>query len=524
MEAAKYVSELVEKARVAQAVIENYTQEQVDALCKAMAKAIFDNAEPLARMAVDETGMGVYEDKVNKNKGKARVIWSDMKGGKSVGIIRQLPELGLTEVAKPMGVVGAITPTTNPIVTPMCNAMFALKGRNAIIVGPHPRSKKCSTRACELMQEAIVKLGAPADLLQCVAEPTIEISGEIMKQCDVCISTGGAGMVKAAYASGKPAYGVGGGNVQCIIDDDVDLEKVVPMIVAGRKFDNGIICSGEQTAITPAAMYDDMVKTFQKNGAYYVEKPEEIDAVRNVIFPGGKMNKDAVGQSAQHIAKMAGLTVPADTVVLLVKVEKAGAGEPFSKEKMCPCIAAYRYNTWEEAVAIANANLNVEGKGHSVCIHSYNDAHIDYAAETLPVSRFLINQICSTNNGGSFFIHDPPLLVLRVFLVPIRRDSGEVFAGASFGLPRCPDFLAGVLGVHFIEYVADGGKLAVPAHTVHTVIDGNKVDAVLWKQHFRIHPDLQIVTPEPAHILNDNALDLARLDVGKHPLESGPVE
>ena len=210
-------------------------------------------------------------------------------------------------------------------------------------------------------------------------------------------------MVKAAYASGKPAYGVGGGNVQCIIDDDVDLEKVVPMIVAGRKFDNGIICSGEQTAITPAAMYDDMVKTFQKNGAYYVEKPEEIDAVRNVIFPGGKMNKDAVGQSAQHIAKMAGLTVPADTVVLLVKVEKAGAGEPFSKEKMCPCIAAYRYNTWEEAVAIANANLNVEGKGHSVCIHSYNDAHIDYAAETLPVSRFLINQICSTNNGGSFF-------------------------------------------------------------------------------------------------------------------------
>ena len=315
MEAAKYVSELVEKARVAQAVIENYTQEQVDALCKAMAKAIFDNAEPLARMAVDETGMGVYEDKVNKNKGKARVIWSDMKGGKSVGIIRQLPELGLTEVAKPMGVVGAITPTTNH-------------------------------------------------------QGTLEISGEIMKQCDVCISTGGAGMVKAAYASGKPAYGVGGGNVQCIIDDDVDLEKVVPMIVAGRKFDNGIICSGEQTAITPAAMYDDMVKTFQKNGAYYVEKPEEIDAVRNVIFPGGKMNKDAVGQSAQHIAKMAGLTVPADTVVLLVKVEKAGAGEPFSKEKMCPCIAAYRYNTWEEAVAIANANLNVEGKGHSVCIHS----------------------------------------------------------------------------------------------------------------------------------------------------------
>lgn len=403
MEAAAYVKELVEKARVAQAVIEGYSQEQVDALCKAMAKAIFDNVEPLSRLCVDETRMGVYEDKVNKCKGKSRVIWSDLKGKKSVGIIRELPELGLVEVAKPMGVVGAVTPTTNPVVTPMCNAMFALKGRNAIIVGPHPRAKKCTAMACELMQEAIVKLGAPADLLQCVADPTIEISGEIMSQCDVCISTGGPGMVKAAYASGKPAFGVGGGNVQCIIDDDVDLEKVVPMIIAGRKFDNGIICSGEQTAITPASKYDEMVKTFQKNGAYYVEKPEEIEALRNCIFPGGKMNKDAVGQSALRVAEMAHLNVPADTQVLLVKVEKAGAGESFSKEKMCPCIAAYSYDTWEDAVAIANANLNVEGKGHSVCIHSNNDAHINAAAEVLPVSRFLINQICSTNNGGSFF-------------------------------------------------------------------------------------------------------------------------
>lgn len=404
MDAKTYIEDMIEKARVAQAVCETYTQEQVDAMAKAMAKAIYDNAELLARMAVDETGMGVYEDKVKKNQGKAKVIWSDIKDKKTVGIIRELPDEGLIEVAKPMGVVGAVTPTTNPIVTPMCNAMFAIKGRNAIIVGPHPRAKACTTKTVELMVEAIVKLGAPADLIQVVPEPTIELSNQIMHQCDVCISTGGANMVKAAYASGKPAYGVGGGNVQCIIDDDVDLAKAVDMIIQGRVFDNGIICSGEQTAITPAAKYDDMVKAFKSKGAYYVEKPEEINALRDTLFiPGHGMNKGVVGQSAVDVAKIAGLDVPADTRVLLIKVDKAGAGEAFSKEKMCPCIAAYSYDNWKEAVDIANANLEVEGKGHSVCIHSNNDEHINYAATILPVSRFLINQVCATNNGGSFF-------------------------------------------------------------------------------------------------------------------------
>ncbi len=403
MDAEAYVKELVARARKAQEVAEGFTQEQVDAMAKAMAKTIFDHAEELSRLCVDETRMGVYEDKVNKCKGKARVIWSDVKGKKTVGIIKEMPELGLIEVAKPMGVVGAVTPTTNPVVTPMCNAMFCIKGRNAIIVCPHPRAKKCTALACKYMQEEIVKLGAPADLFLCVEEPTMEISQQIMRQCDVCISTGGGGMVKAAYSSGKPAFGVGAGNVQCIIDDDVDLNEAVPKIIAGRMFDNGIICSGEQTAITPAAKYDEMVKTFKANGAYYVEKPEEIDALRNTIFPDGRMNKDCVGQSAVKVAEMAGIKVPADTKVLLIKTEKCGHDEPFANEKMCPAIAAYSYDSWEQAVAIANANLNVNGKGHSVCIHSNNDEHIKYAAEILPVSRFLINQICATNNGGSFF-------------------------------------------------------------------------------------------------------------------------
>ena len=403
MEAEAYVQELVAKARAAQKIAEGFTQEQVDAMAKAMAKVIFDHAEELSRLCVDETRMGVYEDKVNKCKGKARILWSDVKGKKTVGIIRELPELGITEVAKPMGVVGAVTPTTNPVVTPMCNAMFCIKGRNAVIVCPHPRAKKCTYLACKYMQEEIVKLGAPADLIQCVEEPTMDISREVMHQCDICISTGGGGMVKAAYSSGKPAFGVGAGNVQSIIDDDVDLEVEIPKIIESRCFDNGIICSGEQTAITPRSKYDEMVRIMQKNGAYYVEKPEELQALRDTIFPDEKMNKDCVGQSAKKVAEMAGIKVPENTRMLLLKVEESGHGEVFAGEKMCPCLAAYKYDTWEEAVAIANANLEVNGKGHSVAIHSNNDEHIKYAASVLPVSRFLINQVCATANGGSFF-------------------------------------------------------------------------------------------------------------------------
>ncbi|MDO4548639.1 MAG: aldehyde dehydrogenase family protein [Clostridia bacterium] len=404
MEAEQFVKDMVAKARAAQEVFEGATQQQVDELVRACAKAIFDNAETLARMAVDETRMGVYEDKVKKNMGKARVIWNELKGKKSVGIIRELPQEGLVEVAKPMGVVGAVTPTTNPIVTPMCNAMFAIKGRNAIIICPHPRSKKCSYEAVRLMNEAIAKTGAPENLIQCVQEPTVEVSGQVMKQCDVCISTGGMGMVKAAYSSGRPAFGVGAGNVQCLIDEDVDLEKVVPMIIEGRRFDNGIICSGEQTAIMPKAIFKKAMEIFEKNAAYYVHKPDEVARLRDTIFPGGITDKNIVGQDAAFVAKKACIDVPEGTKVLIVKADGCGKDDLFSREKMCPVIATYdNLEDWEACVETAYNNLCVEGKGHSVCIHSNDTTHIEKAALRLPVSRFLINQICSTNNGGSFF-------------------------------------------------------------------------------------------------------------------------
>lgn len=404
MDAELFVKNLVVRARAAQKEFENSTQEQVDAACRAIAKAIFDNAEPLARMAVEETRMGVYEDKVKKNQGKARIIWSDMKGKKSVGILERRPEEGLVLVAKPMGVVGAVTPTTNPIVTPMCNAMFALKGRNAILICPHPRSKKCSGEAVRLMKEALKPLGVNQDIIQIIEEPTVELSGQVMKQCDVCISTGGMGMVRAAYASGKPAFGVGAGNVQCLIDEDADLEKAIPMIIEGRRFDNGIICSGEQTAIMAKTIFPQAVEIFKKNGALYIDRPEDVQKLREVMFPNGVMDKNIVGQSAKFVASKCGFEAPDDIKVILVKADAYGKEDLLSKEKMCPVIATYdSLADWDECIRAANANLEVEGKGHSVCIHSNTPEHVEAAAQVLPVSRFLINQICSTNNGGSFF-------------------------------------------------------------------------------------------------------------------------
>lgn len=396
------VRDMIAKAKVAQLVLENYSQEEVDLLCKAIAKVVYNNSVELAEMAVEETGMGRVDHKIAKNKGKAKIIWADMKGEKSVGIIDRDEITGITKVAKPMGVIGSITPTTNPIVTPMCNAMFAIKGRNSVVISPHPRSKKCSYYTVELINQELAKMGAPDNLVQCIKEPSVEASGLVMKLADVCISTGGMGMVRAAYSSGKPAFGVGAGNVQCIIDDDVDFDKVTEMVISGREFDNGIICSCEQTSIVPSEHYSEIVSAFVKNGAYYVEDEAEVKALRETLFSNGLMNKNCVGQSAVNVAKLANINVPVGTRILLVKADAYGVDDSLSKEKMCPVNSIYAYDTWEEAVEIANVNLEVEGKGHSVCIHSNNKEHIEYASQILPVSRFLINQICATSNGGSF--------------------------------------------------------------------------------------------------------------------------
>ncbi len=394
---------LMHQARTAQAAFASFDQAQVDAIVRAMAKVVYDNAEALAKMAIEETTMGIYEDKVAKNKGKSKVIWNHLKDKKSIGILRHLPEEGLVEVAKPMGVIGAVAPTTNPTVTAMSNAMFALKGGNAIIIAPHPRAKKVSCVTVDMMNEAITALGAPEHLVQIITEPSIELTNQLMQTVDVIIATGGGAMVKAAYSSGKPAYGVGPGNVQCIIDQGVNYEDAVPKIITGRAFDNGIICSGEQSAIIPAKDAQAILDIFKKNKAHVLETEEDIKKLTDTIFDHGMTAKDVVGQSPEAIAKLAGLSIPEGTRVIMARAKGPGTADALSKEKMCPVMAVYTYDTFDEAIDIAQTNLELEGKGHSAALHSDNDAHIEQAGLALTVSRLVINQPSSTSAGGSLY-------------------------------------------------------------------------------------------------------------------------
>lgn len=403
LEPREYIASLVEKAGIAQKQFQCFTQEEVDQVVREIGKVVYDHAVELARMAVDETGMGVFEDKVKKNQGKSKSIWNSLKNKKTVEIIERDEKTGIVKVAKPIGVIAAVTPTTNPTVTPMCNAMFALKGRNAIIIAPHPRAKKCSSYTVELMNKAIAKYNAPTNLIQIIAEPSIELTNELMKTTDVVVATGGMAMVKAAYSSGKPAYGVGAGNVQCIIDRDVDIEEVVPKIITGRIFDNGIICSGEQTVIAPEEDYDRIMEEFVKNGGYFVKDAVEKEAFRKVLFVDGIIGKDVVGQSPEKIASLAGVKIPEGTKVILIEAEGIGEEDVLCKEKMCPVLTTFRYKDFKEAVKIAQTNLEVEGKGHSCAIHSNNRKHIEYAGEQLTVSRLVVNQPCSTSAGGSLY-------------------------------------------------------------------------------------------------------------------------
>ena len=404
MDVQSYIADMIEKARAAQKEFETYSQEKVDQAVRAVGKAIFDEGDPLAKMAVEETHMGSYEDKIMKNKGKATAVWNHLKGKKSVGIIRELEDQGLVEVAHPKGVIGAITPVTNPVMTPMHNAMIALKGANAIIIAPHPAGKYVGKKSCDIMRAALQEVGAPVDLIQCI-EPemiSVESSALLMGMADVCVATGGPGMVKAAYSAGKPAYGVGAGNMQCILDKDADIVDAVPKIIRGRQYDNGVLCTCEQNVICPEEKLDEVMAEFAKQGGYYIKEQENVDKLRDFVFPGGDLNKKIVGLTAHELAKQAGFDVPEDTKVLLATAKGAGVADTFSKEKLFPVLAVYPYKEWKDAVDIAIANLEYEGKGHSATVHSFTKENIEYAGVNIPVSRLLVNGIGSSGVGGAY--------------------------------------------------------------------------------------------------------------------------
>lgn len=398
-----YIQGYIERARKAQAEFETMTQEQVDLAVKTIGKVVYENAEFLAEIAVEETGMGNVPDKIAKNKQKAGIVWNNLRGKKSRGVLETNEETGITTIAKPMGVVAAITPCTNPIVTPMSNAMFALKCGNAIIITPHHKALKCSTKTVDMINEELEKLGCPEHLIQILDQQSRENTRTLISSADVVIATGGAGMVNAAYSSGRPALGVGAGNVQCIIDEGYDYKEAVPKIITGRTYDYGIICSGEQSVICPEQDFEAIMEEFEKNGGYVVRKPEELEGIRQALFADGKPNRHSVGQSPEKIARLAGIQLPEGTKIIVAVADGTGLTDPLGGEKMAPVISAYKYKGLAEGVNIARENLEKEGKGHSVAFHSDSEEHIEYVGTQLCVSRFVINQVSASSAGGSYF-------------------------------------------------------------------------------------------------------------------------
>jgi succinate-semialdehyde dehydrogenase len=396
------IEQLITKARAAQAIYEKFSQDKVDAIVRDIAKYVYDNAAPLARMAVDETGIGHYEDKILKNKGKARVIWNNLKGKKSRGVISEDPETNIVLVAKPMGVVGAVTPVTNPIVTPMCNGMFALKAGNAVVFAPHPKAQKCTEHLTREFMKVVKSHGGPDNLIQVVVNGSIEKTQQLMKAVDVVVATGGPAMVKSAYSSGKPSFGVGAGNVPVIIDRGVNIKEAVDKIVAGASFDNGIICSHEQFVLTPEENYKETLKLFGDTGkVWFTDDPAQVQKLRDVVFPGGQLNKDVVGKMPRDVGAMAGIDVPATARLILLPAKGAGREDVLAKEKLCPVIAILPYKAFSDAVAKAKANLLVEGAGHTAAVHSNDEDHVKSAGVDLPISRLVVNQPSSLTAGGS---------------------------------------------------------------------------------------------------------------------------
>lgn len=399
----EYVSGLVARAKAAQKEIENYTQEQVDTLIAAVAWATVQDARAaeLAQMALEESGMGDYDAKYGKFKNKVPGVLYDLKNQKSVGIIEEMPEKGIVKVAKPVGVVGALIPSTQPEMTPVVKAMFAIKGRNATIFSPHPTTQNTTLKCVAYMREALKQYGAPEDLLICAEHPNIQMSNEIMRQCDLVVATGGHAMVKAAYSSGKPAYGVGVGNSVVIIDETADLADAAKKISVSKTFDNASGCSCENSLVIKDTIYDAAIAELTKEGAYLCNA-EEKEKVQNMLWVNGTLNREVITQPAAKIAALAGIKTPEGCKYILVEESGSGKEYPFSGEKLSLIIAVYKYSDIDEAIGIINANHAYQGAGHSCGIHSFHEEHIQKVFLNTKTTRVMVRQGMNTGNSGNW--------------------------------------------------------------------------------------------------------------------------
>lgn len=407
----EYMEGLVVKGKAAQKKFEmEYTaQRPIDEVVRAIGLATCENAEELCREALGETGMGNLQGKIDKLKGAALIQWGMVRGKNTVEYEDCPGEPGVKYLPKPMGLIGCVMPSTNPVATIIGNAMMALKCRNAVIIAPHPASVKISVKMVNMLREALEKIGAPVDLIQCISieAASIEATTKMLELCDCNIATGGAAMVKAVYSAGKPAFGVGQGNCQEILDRDITDEDLLDMVVrsiGNRSFDNGVPCTGDQTVHVPEEMEEKFVDLMGQNGAFVIRDDETIAKIRNVAFPdGGTMiNRKIVGKLPNQIGEMAGVDIPESAKIILLKNQAWGAQDVLCREILCPIMRYTTYNTFEEAVSRSVETLEVEGAGHSSSIWSHTQEHIEYAAKRIPVGRFHINQPTGGCDNGLY--------------------------------------------------------------------------------------------------------------------------
>src|SRR5580700_6981276 len=399
----RYAQELLERARRAMCAIKDYDQQRVDRLCQAVgwATANEQTFTRLADVSVDESGLGDREGRPNK-RFKIMGILRDALRQKSMGIIEEIPEKGIVKYAKPAGVVASLVPVTNAALTEAGNGIYALKCKDAIIFSPHPAAKKTTIETVRLMRAALKKQGVPEDIFQCIEKPSIPLAQELMSICDLTIATGGPAMVRAAYSSGKPAYGVGAGNATMVIDETANIEEAARNTRLSKTSDNGSGCSADGNLLVDASIYDPFLEQLQKEGGYLVSQEEKQKLQRAMWDDERHRTVNTVARPAAKMAEIAGFTIPEGKRFLIVKEEHIGKEHLFSSEKLSPVLAIFKYRDFDQALGMVRQIYEVGGKGHSCGIYSFDDDHIHRLAMTAPVSRMMVRQPQSKANAGAF--------------------------------------------------------------------------------------------------------------------------
>ncbi len=511
------IDRLIEKAKKASKEYLELKQDQVDEIVKQMAMAGLEHHMELAKMAVEETHRGIYEDKITKNMFATEYVYHSIKYDKTVGVISENEEEGYEEIAEPIGIIAGVTPVTNPTSTTMFKSLIAAKTRNVIIFGFHPSAQKCSTRAAEILRDAAVKAGAPEDCILWIEEPSITATMALMNHPDVnlILATGGNGMVKSAYSCGKPALGVGPGNVPCYIEKTAKLRTSVNDLVLSKSFDNGMICASEQSAIVDREIHEEFEKLMKEAGCYFLDG-EQTEKLRSSMFnaeKGEALNSDIVGQSPYHIAQMAGIEVPKDTKVLVLKENGVGIEYPFSKEKLSPVLAYYIVENAEEGIELAEKLIEFGGLGHSAVIHSEDKEIIQKFSERVKVGRIIVNSPSTHGAIGDIYNTNMPSLTLgcgtfggnsttanvsSVNLINIKRVAKRRVNMQWFKIPQKIYFEAG--SIAYLEKMPNISRAFIV--TDSGMVEFGYVDKILYhlrKRNMYVHSEIfSDVEPDPS--------------------------